>query len=148
MLDPKFIGLESEESPMFEVEKGAIRKFVEAIGDHNPIYRDEKAAKEAGYASIPAPPTFPITFQFEFKTGGVRDKIPIDMKRVLHGEQRFTYKRPLVAGDKVWVKQRVADISSKSGKSGGMDFLTIDYIGSDEKGKEVFTMRSVTVIRH
>jgi len=147
MLDPKFIGLESEVAQVFEVEKGAIRKFADAIGDPNPVYRDEKAAREAGYSAIPAPPTFPITFQFDMKDG-VRGQLKIDMRKVLHGEQEFTYRRPLVAGDKVFLKQKIADIYSKSGKTGGMDFLVIDTIAADEKGVEVFRMRGVTVVRH
>lgn len=147
MLDKKFVGLEVEIDRIVEVEKGHIRKFAEAIGDPNPLYRDEEAARAAGYASIPAPPTFPISFSFEI-TGGVREQMPIDMKRVLHGEQSFSYKRPLVAGDKLRFKQRVVDINTKEGKSGGMDLLTIDTIGYDEAGAEVLTMRGVTVIRH
>ncbi|MEW6775266.1 MAG: MaoC family dehydratase N-terminal domain-containing protein [Bdellovibrionota bacterium] len=146
MLDKKYIGLEADADGVYEVEKGAIRKFADAIGDKNPIYRDEAAAKAAGYSSIPAPPTFPITFSFDIH-GGVRGKIPIDMKKVLHGEQHFFYKRPLVAGDKFRMKQKVVDITVKEGKSGGMDLLTIDTIAYDDKG-EIFTLRGVTVIRH
>lgn len=149
MLDKKFIGLESDVPQIFEVEKGAIRKFVDAIGDTNPIYRDEEAAKAAGYDAIPAPPTFAISFSFEVRSGGVRDRIPIDMKRVLHGEQHFFYKRPLEVGDRLRCKQKVVDVSTKEGKSGGMDFLTIDSIFSDaDSGEEVCTLRGVTVIRH
>jgi hypothetical protein len=41
-----------------EVEKRSARSFAEAIGDQDPLFRDEGVARAAGYASIPAPPTF------------------------------------------------------------------------------------------
>ena len=51
------IGVESEPRTS-EVEKGAIIKFAEAIGDTNPIYNDEAAARESRYGGLIAPPTF------------------------------------------------------------------------------------------
>ena len=60
--DRSVLGVES--APMrYDVEKGAIRKFVEAIGDADPIYRDEKVAQAAGFKTIVAPPTFLCTFR-------------------------------------------------------------------------------------
>jgi len=60
--DRGVIGVES--APIrYDVEKGAIRKFVEAIGDEDPIYRDEQAAQAAGFKTIVAPPTFLCTFR-------------------------------------------------------------------------------------
>ena len=149
MLDKSNIGLEGDIDQVFEVEKGAIRKFVDAIGDTNPIYRDEEAAKAAGYDAIPAPPTFPISFTFNITSGGLRGKVKLDMTRVLHGEQHFFYKRPLVVGDKLKAKQKIVDITTKEGKSGGMDFLTMDTVFYDLKtGEEVCNLRGVTVVRH
>ena len=34
-----------------------IRHWVEAMGDHNPVYVDEAAARDAGFPGIIAPPT-------------------------------------------------------------------------------------------
>ena len=57
MLDKSLIGRESE-PVVHDVEKGAIRRFAEALGDPNPIYVDEEAARAAGYPALVAPPTF------------------------------------------------------------------------------------------
>ena len=51
------IGVESEPRTS-EVEKGAIIKFAEAIGDTNPIYNEEAAARQSRYGGMIAPPTF------------------------------------------------------------------------------------------
>ncbi|MFL5298879.1 MAG: MaoC family dehydratase N-terminal domain-containing protein, partial [Anaeromyxobacteraceae bacterium] len=59
MLDKSLIGRESEPA-VHEVERGAIRRFAEAIGDPNPIYVEEEAARQAGHSTVVAPPTFPF----------------------------------------------------------------------------------------
>ncbi len=41
---------------VFEVEKGHIRRFAEAVGDPNPMYRDEAYARKSRYGNIIAPP--------------------------------------------------------------------------------------------
>ena len=51
------IGQESEPRSL-EVEKGAIIKFAEAIGDDNPLYVDEVAARASRFGGLIAPPTF------------------------------------------------------------------------------------------
>ena len=59
----RFVGCRSE--PVANVvEKGAVRKFAEAIGDPNPLYVDEEAAKASRYGGLIAPPTFPRTFEY------------------------------------------------------------------------------------
>ena len=40
------------------VEAGKIRLFCKAIGEEDPIYQSEEAAKKAGYPKIPVAPTF------------------------------------------------------------------------------------------
>ena len=141
-LDKSFIGRTS--APLvWEVEKGHIRRFCEAIGDSNPIYRDEAAAKQAGHPRIPAPPTFPIAL----RPNDVREGMGIDMKKVLHGEQEFEFRRPLYAGDVLTIVQRIADIYEKQGKSGAMDFLVLETVATDAEGETVYTARANVVVR-
>ena len=47
----------------YEVEKGKIREFVQAIGDENPIYIDEEVAKQHGLKTIPIPKTFEMVIE-------------------------------------------------------------------------------------
>lgn len=118
MVDPTIIGVESERIT-YEIEKGAIRKFAEAIGEENPVYFDEQAAKEQGYPSLLAPITFPTTF---------RDYVPdwfnkLDRNRLLHGEQKYTYYERLFAKDIVEVTDTVVDVFEKEGSNGKMTFI-------------------------
>ena len=51
------IGVESE-PVVNDVEKGAIIKFAQAIGDESPVFNDEDAARQTKYGGLIAPPTF------------------------------------------------------------------------------------------
>lgn len=47
------------------IERGAVRKFAEAIGDSAPIFIDEQTGAASRYKQNVAPPTFPVTFDAE-----------------------------------------------------------------------------------
>jgi acyl dehydratase len=142
MLDRSFIG-KTGAPVVHDVEAGHIRRFAEAIGDPDPIYRDDAAARAAGHPAIPAPPTFPTALRPEDPRAG----LDIDFRKVLHGEQSFWYERPLYAGDRVQVIARIADIYKKAGKSGAMDFVVVETEGRDLAGALLYRARSVTVVR-
>jgi len=81
-IDRSLIGTWSEPF-VVDVEKGAIRKFAEAIGDPNPLYFDERFARQHGYPGLLAPPTFPISFRPPFEPSW---SIALDRRRILAGE--------------------------------------------------------------
>lgn len=142
MLDRSFIG-RTTGPVVYEVEKGHIRRFADAIGDPDPVYRDEAAARAAGHPAIVAPPTFPTAL----RPDDPRAEMGIDFRKVLHGEQSYEYRRPLYAGDVVAVTARIADIYEKTGKSGTMDFLVLETEGRDPAGEVLYRGRSVVVVR-
>jgi acyl dehydratase len=143
MLDRRIIG-KNYPAAVNEVEKGAIRRFAESIGDSNPIFRDEAAAHTAGYRSIVAPPTFAATL-----TGGVDflSVLAINPRHVLTGEQSFEYHQPICAGDRLLVSSRVVDIYEKMGTGGVMDFAVIEDEGRDEKGELAYRARRTIIVR-
>ncbi len=143
MLDRRVIG-KNYPAALNEVEKGAIRRFADAIGDPNPIYRDEEAAKAAGYKDLVAPPSFPATL-----TGGVEIKEALTLKdrQVLVGEQSFEYHRPICAGDRLLVVSRIVDIYEKLGAGGVMDFAVIEDEGRDERGELYYRARRTIIVR-
>ena len=143
MIDRRHVGRRTE-AIVLEVEKGAIRRFAEAIGDRDPVYYDEAAARAAGHERIPAPPTFATSL----RAPDIREGMGVDMRRLLHGEQSYDLLRPLYAGDRLRVYARVADIGEKTGRSGTLDVLTTEQIGEDDRtGEAVFVGRSVVLIR-
>jgi acyl dehydratase len=143
MLDKSLIGRVSEPI-VHEVEKGAIRRFADAIGDPNPIYQDEDAARAAGHAGLVAPPTFPtmLTANDRF-----RHSLDLGTRSILHGEQQFEYMRPIVAGDRITVTSRVADVQEKAGAGAPMDVIVIEDEGTDPQGQVVFRSREMLILR-
>src|SRR5512146_2651044 len=143
MLDRSLIGRESEPGG-HEVEKGAVRRFAEALGDPNPVSTDEGAARAAGYPSLVAPPTFPIALASNER---FRPSLGLGTRNVLHGEQAFEYARPVFAGDRITVRTRVADVQERAGASGPMDVLVLEDEGRDDKGELVFRTRAMLILR-
>ena len=144
MLDKSLIGRESEPT-VHEVEKGAIRRFAEALGETNPIHFDEGAARAAGHRSIVAPLTFPSALR---AGSDLREGLMLAPgKHLLQAEQSYEYWKPIVAGDKLTVKTRVADVQERAGASGPMDILVLEDEGRDAQGQLVFRARATLVLR-
>jgi len=131
----------------FLVERSRLRFFAAAIGETNPIYTDLQAARAAGYHDLPAPPTFLFTAEVEgdLKTNWLAEA-GVSMMQVLHGEQSFTYHRPLCAGDTVHVTSQIEDIYDK--KNGALEFVVIKTEAVDPQGVVVAESRGVVVVRH
>ncbi len=139
-VDPGWIGARSIVA-VTEIEKGTIRRFAQALGETNPIYFDEEAARAAGYPSLLAPPTFAITL--------TRNPIPgLTMPRagVIHGEQEFLYGRAMTAGDRISVSGWLAEVREVKGRRGPMTLVTLLTEGCHADGTLAFQSRSVLII--
>jgi acyl dehydratase len=143
MLDRSLVGRESEPWTV-EVERGMIRRFAEALGDPNPIYVDEAAARAAGYPALVAPPTFPAALAVNER---FRHSLDLGTRLVLHGEQQIEYGRPVLAGDRLTMKSKVADVLERPGSSGPMDVLVVEDEARDAQGALVFRSRATLVLR-
>jgi acyl dehydratase len=143
MLDKTLIGRESEPT-LHEVEKGAIRRFAEAIGDPNPLALDEAAARAAGHAGLVAPPTFAVTLGWSER---FRHSLDLGTRAALHADSTIELARPIVAGDRIVVRSKVADVQERASASGPMDLIAIEDEGREEGGALVFRARSTFVLR-
>jgi len=142
MLDPKHIGLKL---PTFQAtaEPGRLRFFAKSIGETNPVYLDESAARDGGHPGLPLPPTFLFSLELECPSSAWRDDIGIRIERILHGEQSFTYHRMAYAGDTFSFECRITDIYSKKG--GALSFVVKETRVSNQRGEHVADLRSVIV---
>ena len=146
MLDKTMIG---HAFPAFatEVEKGRLRFFAKAIGETNPIYTDDAAAREAGYRALPAPPTFTSVLDQESPDFlPVLDLLDIDIARILHGSQEFEYLAPICAGDMIRVEVRIADIFDKKG--GALDFVVMEHTYTNQDDVLTTKATSTLVVRN
>jgi acyl dehydratase len=142
-IDRSLIG-SSADTFAVEVEKGAIRRFAEAIGDATGIYFDEAVARSFGYPGIVAPPTFPTTFRPPSKPAWLRD---LDEGRILAGEQGFRYARPILAGEQLQCELRLTDIQDKQSSNGAMELVIQDMTVTSSSGEMVCINRRVLIYR-
>lgn len=123
------------------VERGAVKKFAEAIGDLHPIYFEEETGRNSRYQNNIAPPTFPRTFDY-----GVIEGLNLPNKGLIHGEQTFHYERPLVVGEELLCYSEVKKYFEKKGNFGEMGFLILASFGEDLAGNTIFSSTSTVVI--
>lgn len=123
------------------VERGAVKKFAEAIGDLHPIYFDEDTGRLSRYKNNIAPPTFPRIFDY-----GVISDLNLPSKGLIHGEQTFHYVRPLVVEEEIYCYFKVKKYFEKKGNFGEMGFMILENYGEDLGGKTIFSSTSTIVI--
>jgi acyl dehydratase len=155
-VDTSVIGKSAGEARVV-VERGPVANFAKAVKDDNPIYQSPKAATDAGLEGIPAPPTWPFVMEFWGSYPELQDglnKVAMNpgfaiigekMQHggiVLHGEQEFTYHRPIKVGDVLRGEGVVTDAYEKESRGSTMTFVVTETVWKDDAtGEPVVTTR-------
>lgn len=143
-IDPSHAGRTYPPTEPYEVGVEKIREFATAIGDDNPAYHDRSAAQALGHPDVIAPPTFAFVLTYRASRRLVDDpELGIDYSRVVHGDQRFAYHRPVRAGDALTVSVTLESVRS----AGGHDMLTSRSDVATVDGDPVATAWSTLVVR-
>ena len=143
-IDGSFVGRVYPPTPPYRVSREKIREFALSIGDPDPAYLDPAAAQALGYPDVIAPPTFAIVVTMPAGHQVTFDpELGLDYSRVVHGEQLFSHRRPLVAGDEVSVVVHVDSIRA----AGGNDILGIRAEVATTGGEAVLTAVTTLVAR-
>ena len=100
------------------------------------------AASGTPWSGGPAPVTFPIVVAFQAMLELMADpSVGIALHRVVHGEQRFRYSRPMVPGDVLTATLTVESVRSL----GGADVIGTRSEVEDAAGRHVVTAHAVLV---
>jgi acyl dehydratase len=130
------------EARSYDVERGAIRRFAEAIGDPNPLFNDEQEARHI-FGGMVAPPTFcrsmgsPIP-NVTLKNMGAEF-------RGLDGGSDWEYFQPIRPGDRITVQSKLVDLRESEGRLGPMVFTTIETTYTNQYGELCVTQRSTGI---
>ena len=144
-IDKKLIGKKYPDIS-FAVEKQRLRFFSTATSQTDPIYFNEKFAKQKGYPSIVAPPTFLTTVGYEKDNPyDFLDELGIEIDRVLSACQNYIFYNLIFAGDLISMKSRISDIYDK--KSGKLQFVEISSTFYNQKATKVAKSISTLVYR-
>ncbi|KAA0547004.1 MaoC family dehydratase [Bacillus sp. BGMRC 2118] len=123
------------------VERGAVKKFAEAIGDNHPIFIDEQFGSNSRFGRNIAPPTFPQVFDY-----GTIDGFTLTIEGLIHGEQSYSYERPLFIGEEIFCYTKIIDYYEKTGSGGRLGFLLLASNGEDEEENTIFTSKGLIII--
>lgn len=143
-MNPELQGRVFAPTASYLVGREKVREFARAVFSTSPLNFDPDAAAAAGYPDIVAPPTFPVVVQ-ELTLAQLlaEPDAGIDFTRVVHGDQQFSYTRPIVAGDEPTATLRVAAVKSL----GGHSMVTAVTSMVDVTGEHVVTATSTLVVR-
>lgn len=130
---------------ILEVEKGAIKKFADAVDDQNPLYWDEEYARNSRYSAIIAPPgffgwpakwlkgsTFPLHTDITAEAREAASEA--GYSRGLDGGMEYEFFTPVRAGDTLAASSMIKDIVEREGKTGKMVFVFIETTYTNQNG--------------
>ena len=143
---------------IFEVEKGAIKRYADAIADRNPLYWDDEYARNSKYGAIIAPPGFfgwPTQWANQMPLlppTGIRTQVldtlsKLGFPRILDGGVEYEFNAPVRAGDKLVGSAKVADIFERESKGTKMMFSVIETTYFTLNGTVAFKMRQTSISR-
>ena len=131
------IGVESDPIT-YEIEKGHIARFAEAIGDENPLYSDEIKARNSKYGGIIAPPTF----YRALRPGSLPETAESPFTRNLDAGSDWEYFEPIRPGDRITVTIKLADVVEREGRLGKMIINTRETRYENQLGQIVATQKT------
>lgn len=143
MVNPQIEGKRYPRTAAYAVGREKIREFLAATMAASGSESLE-AAKANGHQDLVAPPTFPVVIQEQSLKLVLTDpEAQLDFSRVVHGDQRFIFERPIVAGDELTSELNVASVKSL----GGNHMITFNTEIFDAAGLLVCTAVSTLVVR-
>lgn len=150
------------------VERGAIRRFTQAVMDDDPVYWNDEQAAATKYAGVVAPPLFPLhAFRRPPGTpdplnrvsgdpdfdGVTRDfglglpPLPISLPRLLNGGNQVEVYQLARPGERIRAKSKYVDIYQKEGKSGSLIFILVETVYCNQKKELLLKAVQTHVLR-
>ncbi|ATQ29180.1 FAS1-like dehydratase domain-containing protein [Rhodococcus ruber] len=132
----------------YDVERGKIREFARATFTTDPAHTDRAAAHAAGFADVPATLTHTVVAGHQRDQRRFVETLGLALERVVVGSVKWTYLRPLIAGDHVVGTRRVVDDARREGKRGGsMRVVTLETEYVDADGDPVVRLEEMLIER-
>jgi acyl dehydratase len=142
-VNPELVGRRFALAEPYLVGREHVRAFAAAVFATNPIHVDVAKAREAGYADVVAPTTYPAVLQDRGLQLLLADPAAdFELKNVVHADESFTYVRPIVAGDELTAELEVTNVRAVRGNS----MLQATTVITDAEGSEVVTAYATLVV--
>lgn len=128
---------------VYEIEKGMLRRFAQAVGDSNPLWQDDEYAAKSSFGGIIAPPTFVLTLGFDQIVHRLTQS---PSQTVLHATTELECYQPVKPGDVITGTTRIAAVRQREGKAGKMAFVTFDITYKNQRQEVVAKCRQMAII--
>lgn len=139
-----------------EITALMFQRYAIAVGDLNPIYFDDAAARAAGYPGIVAPPNFltsvlgwePGPPEGELQPDGTEEKLltpEIRGLRLMGGGHELTFGQPVRPGDVVTARRKLVDLYQREAKFGLLTFAVSDIVHTNQRGEHLVTCRETVI---
>ena len=165
----KLIGYETDwVEACDEVERGAIRRFHQAVMDEDPVFWNDAVAQGTRYKGVVAPPLFPL-HAFRLPSGSpdplsrvvadldfdgvTRDfglglpPVPIPLPRLLNGGNQVEVYQLARPGERIRARSKYTDIYQKEGKSGVLVFILVETIYANPQGELLLKALQTHILR-
>lgn len=139
------------------LDANEVARFAYAVGDANPIYLDEAAAREAGYRARVVPPPFlvwatepPRPLEALREDGLPRDAGPplrLRVSRVLYAGEEWELRAPAHVGETITAETRLAALEEKKGSAGPFVLATTETTYTNPAGEVVAILRARRIAR-
>lgn len=139
-----------------EVYAKEIRRFCYAVGDLNPLYLDEEAARKSKQGGIVAPPMFfdiPTAREFpqeELKVDGLPMagiRPPLKVMRNMAGGDEVEFFKPMRPGDKITRVSKIVELFEKDGRTGRLVFTVFEHRYTNQDGELTAIVRQTGISR-
>jgi hypothetical protein len=165
----RYIGMETElQLACDPVERGAVRRYAQAIMDPDPIYMSPEAVTGTRYTKPVAPPLFPNAMlrlpfgerdlvqerasdpHFDGAVGSSTlglPPLPLVNSPLLNGGSECELFRYAEHGEPVWIQSRYLDIYEKQSAKGVMLMVVIETDFLDQERKLIMRFRKTQIRR-
>lgn len=140
-----------------EVSLMEAQRWAAAVGDRNPIYFDDAAARAVGYRGIVTPPLFlphalhGVVDLSHLRADGIPVvqgvSVPLKVSRTLFGGEELEFFLPVYPGDTIEAETRVVAIEEKEGSKGPFVLTTTETTYTNQDGDVVAKGRTFGIAR-
>ena len=132
------------------------QRYAQAVGDLNPVYFDEAAARAAGHPTLVAPPTYVAYAVVQGRpleetgpdglfVGG--EPLRLEVARIMFGGEEWDFVAPVYVGDNITAETRLAGLDEKNGSKGPFVRIVRETTYRNENGEVVVCTRQIGIAR-
>jgi meromycolic acid (3R)-3-hydroxyacyl-[acyl-carrier protein] dehydratase HadC len=115
----------------FVVGREKVREYAKAVKAEDPASLDDEAAAALGHDGLVAPLTFSSIFALLVQQDFFKHvDVGLETMQIVQVDQRFFFRRPVRAGDKLWARVDIHSVDERF----GADIVVTRNVCTDENG--------------